>query len=230
MAEQRGFVFSVIFIVIFSVLVATIPIGLQGQGAEPDMLSPINPSLVSGFSDSEDFIRSNFTGSTYEYELNSKTWLWITDDASFEMYEKILVAGFLWLGGLEACKFVSDEGTDRGTTLTLAEIDTDDTNGTALYSIYYNANQAKAGDLICYWNTTLYASSTDAWLADGLYMLHGIGIDTTAVADVGSLLISLLFLQLPDVPLLLNILLATPIWASIIYLLWWLFKETVPFL
>lgn len=214
---------------VFAALVATIPIGLQGSGAEPELIYDVDSDLITGFSDSENFARTNFTGLSYTYELNNKYWLWITDDSSFEMYEKILVAGFLWLGGLSALKFVSSEGTDRGTTLTLAEMDTDDTDGIVSYSILYNDNGAKAGDLVCYWNSTEYDNSTEAWLDDALYMLHGIGFDTTAVADVGSLLLSLLTLQLPDVPLLLNIILVSPIYGTILYMIWWLLKETMPF-
>lgn len=230
MAEQRSFVFALVFITLFSVMVATIPTGLQGEGDNPDMVTPLDPNIISGYSDGETFSNSNFSAGVYEYELNSRTWLCLTDDLSFELYAKILIAGFLWIGGLDVVKFVSDSGTDRGTTLTLLEIDLDDTDGTARYALQYEASGGAAGDLICYWNTTAYDNSTEAWDDNGLYLFHAVGFDTTATADIGALLLSLLFLQLPDVPLLVNILIATPIWASVVYLIWWVLKETIPFI
>jgi len=39
-----------------------------------------------------------------------------------------------------------------------------------------------------------------------------------------------LFFQLPDVPFLINLLLATPLWACIIYLIWWFIISMIPFL
>jgi hypothetical protein len=60
-------------------------------------------------------------------------------------------------------------------------------------------------------------------------MLHGVGIDATAAMDIAQLLLGLLFLQLPDVPVLVNVLIAVPIWASVVYLIWFVIKETLPF-
>ena len=38
-SEQRGFVFSVVFIIVFSALLSSIPAGLQGSGEDPDTVS-----------------------------------------------------------------------------------------------------------------------------------------------------------------------------------------------
>ena len=90
-------------------------------------------------------------------------------------------------------------------------------------------SSSAAGALVLYWNTTTYATSSDAWDNDDLYMLHGVGIESTATNDIGALIISLLLLRLPEVPPLVNVLLAVPIWACIIYVLWFIIKEMIPF-
>lgn len=227
-SEQQGFVFSVTFIIIFSLLLSTIPAGLQGPGLTPDMLTPVNPNLVADFSESVDFVRSDFTGVNYFYDLGGRSWICMADDTFFFLWAKVLIGGILWLGGTDACKFVF-EGEDRGESLTFAEIQADADDGTVRYSLEYVLNGNSAGGFILYWNTTLYANASSAWLADGLYLLHGVGIENTASMNIGMLLISLLLLQLPEVPLLVNVLIAVPIWAGIVYIIWFIIKEMIPF-
>lgn len=229
--EQRTFVFSIIFIILFSVLIATIPLGLHGLGETPDMITPVDPNTVAGFSDSEEFMKGNFTEyGTYEYELNDKTWYCTNIGSGFALGVKVLLFGFLWLGGLESVKFISSDGGDRGETLLFTEIDADDDDGLASYELLYVDNGNAAGTLIIYWDITTYSGAYDAWAADALYCIHGVGLESSAVIDIGSLLIDLLTLQLPEVPLLVNILIVVPIWAGIVYILWYIIKEMIPFL
>lgn len=227
--EQRGFVFSVTFIVIFGLFLATLPAGLQGPGETPDMVLPINPNMISDFSDSVDYHRSDFTLYRYYYDLGGRSWMCLTDETAFQVLAKVLVGGVLWLGGFDSTEFATEEGEDRGETLSLTEIDADATDGTVRYSLKYVLNGNSAGGFVVYWNTTTYATAVLAWPANGLYLLHGVGIDTSATANIGALLVGLLLLQLPDVPLLVNVLIAVPIWAGVIYILWYVIKEMIPF-
>ena len=229
MAEQRTFVFSVTFIIIFSVLLSTIPVGLLGAGTDPDMITSVNPNVVAGFSDTETYQESNFTTGLYEYDLGGRTWLCIGSGTSFVLVAKIFFAGFLWLGGIDQVKFISSEGVDRGTELLFTEIATDADEGTIIYEIMYVDTGNAAGSFIVYWNSTLYTDPKDAWDNDSIYLIHGIGLESTAVIDIGSLLLDLLTLQIPQVPLLVNVLIAVPIWASIVYLIWYIIKEMIPF-
>ena len=114
MSEQKTFVFSVTFIIIFSVFLSTIPVGLLGEGASPDMVSSVDPNVVAGFSDSETYQQSNFTAGLYEYDLGGRTWVCLGTGTGFALGAKVLFAGFLWLGGIDQVKFVSSEGIDRG--------------------------------------------------------------------------------------------------------------------
>ena len=229
-SEQRTFVFSVTFIIIFAVLLSTIPIGLLGQGADPDMITSVDPNVVAGFSDSEAYQQSNFTGGIYEYELGGNTWLCLGPGTGFALGAKVLFAGFLWLGAMNLVKFVSSEGVDRGEALLFTEIETDADEGTISYELLYVDTGNAAGGFSVYWNSTEYTDPANAWGNDSIYLLHGVGLESTAVIDIGSLLLDLLTLQIPEVPLLVNILLAVPIWAAIVYLIWYIIKEMIPFL
>ena len=228
-SEQRAFVFAVSFIVIFSVLVASVPTGLLGLGETPDMVTALDPSIITGFSESETYSRPNFTTYQYVYDLGGRTWLCLGNDLGFALGAKVFILGFLWFGVVDSVKFTSLEGTDRGAELLFSEISTDAEEGIAQYTLQYIGTGSSAGGFVIYWNTTIYSDPSYAWTNDTLFALHGQGVADTANADIGSLLISLLFLQIPEVPLLINILLITPIWASIIFVLWYIIKEMIPF-
>jgi len=234
-SEQRGFIFAVVFIVIFSVLLSTIPVDLQGVGATPDMIIPLEPSLITGFAASETYTYANFTYypvydfAYYLYELGGRTWEIQQEDDWFLLGAHVLYGGFLWLGQYDYVNFISVDGANRGNLLTFDEIEADADNGTIRYNLQYITGGSSAGGFVVYWNTTTYATAILAWNAEKLYFVHGVGFAETATSDIGSLLISLLLLQLPDVPLLVNILLVTPIWASIIFVLWYIIKEMIPF-
>lgn len=227
--EMRGFVFSLVFIIVFATLFSSIPAGLQGSGSSPDTVVPIDPNLVSGFADSENYTGAAFTGGTYEYTLNLRDWVAVTDDSALSLAAKILSFGF-WLGHLDACTFTSDSGTDRGPVLSFTEITADATDGAVRYSLQFTVTGDDAGAFVTYWNTTTYDNAQDAWDNDELYLLHGIGLASTATNNIGALLVGLLTLSLPDVPVLVNMFLAVPIWACIVYVLWYVIKEMIPFL
>jgi len=232
-SEQRGFVFSVVFIVIFSALLASIPAGFQGSGEEPDTIIPIDPNLLTGFADSEDYDPTDYTGGAvkvHDYDnFGGHDWRSLTDDDTFLTLGAKVYFVWFWFGDIDSCKFESPDGINRGTQLDFDEIDADDTDGdyAVRYSLTLEDTGDSAGSFVVYWNGT--ASVNDAWDADDVYLLHGVGIDTTATTNVAALLVSLLFLQLPEVPTLINILLAAPIWACIVFVLWYVVKEMIPF-
>lgn len=230
MSEQKTFVFAVTFIIIFATFLSTIPVGLLGEGSEPDMIGSVDPSVVAGFTDTETYQQSNFSGIFYEYDLGGRTWRCEGYDTYFRLATKVFVFGFLWLGGLDRVKFISPEGVNRGEALLFSEIETDASEGTISYELLYVDTGNAAGSFIVYWNITEYTDPKDAWDNDVIYLMHGVGLESTAVIDIGTLLLDLLTLQIPEVPLLVNVLLAVPIWASIVYLIWFIIKEMIPFL
>jgi len=229
MAEMRGFIFAVSVIVIFSGLLITIPTDFLGEGATPDTaISPISPNLISDFTESESYTYSNFTLGVHSYNLGDWEWLvgYSAQNFVLGVKEKFLT---LWFGGVSYCKFISDSGTDRGNVLSLTEIADDAEEGEIRYNLIFEDTGNSGGALVFYWNTTLYSDPADAWTNDVLYLLHGLGIDELD-GSIGSLLINLLFFQLPDMPFLVNLILVTPLWAMIGYIIWFLIISMIPFL
>jgi len=232
--EMRGFVFAVVFIFVFSALLASIPVGFQGTGETVQPIIPVDPSILTDFTDHANYTKTDFTEFpasvfVYEYNLANRDWLAATDEVTFGLAAKIYFF-FLWLGQVDQVKFTSPDGVDRGADLSFANIDTDADDGAVRYSMQFTTSGQSAGAFVCYWNTTTYSNSSLAWDADALYMLHGVGIESTATNDIGALIISLLLLQLPEVPTLINIFLAVPVWACIVFVLWFIIKEMIPFL
>jgi len=230
MAEMKTFVIAVSFIIIFSGVLITVPTDLLGEGATPDTpVTPVNPNLLTDFTDSETYTQPNFTLGSYYYALGSYNWIaGVGLTTEFSLAAKTYFFG-LWLGGYRLCKFITEGGTDRGTSISFAEITTDAEDGAVLYNLIFEDDGTDAGGFVVYWNSTLYADPADAWTNNVLYLTHGVGFTTNAL-NIGSLLLGLLFFQLPDVPFLINLLLATPLWACIIYLIWWFIISMIPFL
>lgn len=229
MAEQRTFIFSVVFIILFSSVLVTMPADLQGSGATTEAVTPINPNFVSDFTAYEQYNKSFFSVIPilhYVYELSPTTFECAFATDNFYLAAHVLFFG-LWLGARDFSNFIAEDGTDRGTTLSFTEIDTDAEEGVVRYNLFLSDAGTSAGGLVLWWNTTTYATSSLAWTAGALQFLHGIGF--TPNSDIVSLLLGLLLLQLPDCPVLINVLLATPIWASVVYLIWFVIKESLPF-
>lgn len=229
--EMRGFVFSIVFIIVFAGLLASIPADLQGQGGTAETVLPVDPQLITDFSDDEDFTRTDFSAGVqvYDYDLGGFKWRCLYDGSQFSVYRKILIAGVLWLGATKSTQFYLDNGTNRGQFLSYTELEGDAEDGTVRYDLELTDSGNEAGGFVFYWNTTTHSDPEDAWDNDILYLLHGIGIDASATQNIGALLVSLLFLQLPNVPVLVNLLIATPIWACIVFVLWFVIKEMIPF-
>lgn len=232
-SEQYGFVFAVIFITVFAGLTAMIPVDLQGKGTTtPNIQIPVDPTLVSDFSDSETFTKSDFAGiitQYYVYDGDADTFPYTFEcdyvASTFVVGAHILWFG-LWLGAIDYCKFVNENGTTY-TSLAFSDIDNDMEDGSIRYNLIFVNTGKDAGSFVFYYNTTTYTDSTDAWDNDELYLIHGYGF--TPNSNIISLLVGILFLQLPDVPAGINLLIATPPWASIIYIIWFVVKESLPF-
>lgn len=234
MTEMRGFVFALIFIIVFAGLLSSVPVDLFGSGETPDTITPIDPSLISGFDDYENWSAISYVGSPvaeYAYDdLGGYDWIaQYAVSGYFYIGSKSTFLG-IWFGLLDYVRFKSPDGIDKGTSLSFAEIDADASDGSVRYLMHYDEFGTSAGTFVIYWNSTLYTDSEDAFDNDELYFIHGMGFAEGATNNIGLLLISLLLLQLPDVPILLNLLLATPIWACIVFVLWYVIKEMIPFL
>lgn len=232
--EQYGFVFAVTFIIVFSALIGSIPVDFQGQGSTPDILIPVNPNLLTDFEETKQFSEDDFTMVVaylgyYYYDLptGGTTFECDIDTDAFKVGAHTLWVGF-WLGGISWTNFISENGTNYGTSVSFSDLENDAVEGAVRYTLQYEDSGLSAGGFVFYWNTTTYSYPIDAWDNDELELLHGVGF--VADTNIANLLFALLFLQLPDVPATVNILMVAPLWACIIFVLWFVIKEMIPFL
>ena len=160
--EQYAFVFSVTFIIIFSALVASVPIDFQGKGSTVETVTPINPNLLTDFANIKEFDRTDFIVIlgidyfTYEIVVDSTTF-----EAQFDQTDSFSVGAHtlwigIWLGGYDWCEFITDNGTNYGTSVSFADIDNDADNGVVRYTLQYENAGTSAGGFIFSWNTTTY--------------------------------------------------------------------------
>ena len=231
--EQAGFIFAVTFIVLFAGLTAMVPVDLQGSGLNTEILVPVDPSQISDWTDYEDFTKADMTlvGNYYFIYYNAlggfdwRAGFTVTTE-SFDVGAKVYW-GILWLGALDSVQFINNDGINYDTSLTLTDIENDAIDGSAKYNIIFSSSGNDAGDFIFYWNITTYATPALAWTSSELYCVHGVGFSPNT--NIVSLLVGILFLQLPDVPFGINLLLASFPWASVIYIIWFIVKESLPF-
>lgn len=228
-SEMKAFVFCVVYILFFAAFIQSIPADLQGQEATPSTVIPIDPSLITGFAESETYCGDNFTGGFYEYELNSKEWIASYFDSSFELIRKVKIFGVLWLGQVDQCQFTTLDGLDRGTGLSLTEINTDAEDGAVKYTMQFVLSGEGGGSFVLYWNTTAYATAALAHASNELYIIHGFGVEDLATNNILALIVALLFFQIPEVPVLINAFLALPTWACIFYLIYFFITSVIPF-
>ena len=232
MSEQGTFVFAVTFIIVFSALVGSIPVDFQGQGTTVENITPVNPNLLSDFADREEFDKTDFSGIgslfyVYDLPVGGTTFECTFWDNEFNLGAHALFVG-IWLGGYSWINFISDNGTNHGLFVSFSDLVNDAEDGVVRYALQYEDTGNSAGGFVFYWNTTTYSNPSNAWGNNSLYLLHGIGI--TANTNIASLLLALMFLQLPEVPTLINVILITPLWGATIYVLWFIIKEMIPFL
>ncbi len=214
----------------------SIPIGLLGTGGTPDNLTPIDASLYTDFANSVSFDPTDFSAGTYsdyyEYQIVTGNFYvcknYYGADRFISIGKEVRYAGF-WFGQEARTDCYDENGTKYDGGVFLSEVKDVANDGYAKFDLRYIKSGNSAGSLIFYWNSTAYSDPQDAWDADELYFMHGQGIDSSASVDITSLLLSLLTLQLPNVPVILSIILASPFYACVIFVGWFIIKETLPF-
>ena len=222
-SEQYGFVVAVVFLLIFSAMVSTMPAGLSGSSGTPQEIGNISPSLTGDFTSKAWWKKSNYTGSpiaSWSYDLNDLHWsTFHSATGYFYVAAKDYIGGVLWLGGYWYCDFQAPDGTNRGSTLTLSQIDADSNEGSVSYSMMFHANGKSAGTFVVGWNASVYSSASDAWTAGAITFVHGVGFNDKSTNNIGALIVGLLTFSVPDIPVLVGLFLGAALWANIFFVL-----------
>ena len=157
MAEMRGFVFAITFIMIFSALISTIPAGLQGPENAPETVIPIDPRLLTTFSESVNYTTSSYSlwyagVYWYDYVLGSKEWVSTTDNSSwFALSAKVLFFG-IWFWGVDICSFITLNGENRGEDISFEEITEDADDGAVRYVLELASGDEAGSFIVFVWS------------------------------------------------------------------------------
>lgn len=225
MAEMKTFAFVVSFLLIYSAFLSTVPPGLLVDTYENPIIADVNPQLLVGFNESVQYNSTSYTGNYYGYELGGYEWASWESVTSYKMGVKAIVWA-IWVS-TALNDFVNEEGENRGTELTFVEMQEDSDNGTVRYDA---VNRFVSSGVVFYWNTNDYTYAWEAWGNDSLQVIHGIGASAESPQNALSLVLGMLTFSIPGIPFLLQVLLSSPIYASILYLIWFFIKEVIPFL
>lgn len=224
MSEMKTFSFVVSFLLVYTALMGSIPAGLLSTTYDNPVLQNIDPQLIAGFDSFVQYDYSNFSGGSFNYDLGGYEWHSASDGSNFGMGVIIRFLG-IWVD-TDWVDFALDSGQSRGTTLTLQEIQADASNGTVRYSaICFTVTTG----IIFSWNPNDYTYAWEAWGNDSLYVIHGIGINDNAPQNAISLVLGMLTFSIAEIPFLIQILINSPIYAGVLYLIFFFVKEIAPF-
>ena len=232
---MKAFTFLITTVLLYGFFLTTMPTAFLGAGTDVDTLEPmtsIDPTLVTGFGDYENWTPAAYTeqgGTAYTYTIDPNDFVSFEGGTALTVTRKVYYFGAIWLGQYDAMVFIAQDGGDRGTSLSFAEIEADDTNGTVRYDLQSYTSGKSYGVFALQWNITAYATLGLAWTAQEVDLVHGVGYENTAPANALNLVLGLITFTLPDVPKMIQVILASPIYAPGIYLIWFLIKESMPF-
>ncbi len=223
MAEMKTFAFVVSFLLIYSAFLSTVPPGLLTDTYDDPTLTEIDPQLVVGFGSYVQYDLTNYTAGEFSYSLGGFEWnVW--DLGGVTLGTKVII--FIWID-TNWVEFILESGESRGVGVFWATVQADADNGTTRYTL---VNNAITSGMVLYWNPNDYTYCWDAWGNDSLYIIHGVGASDESPQNALSLVLGMLTFSIPGIPFLLQVLLSSPIYASILYLIWFLIKEVIPFL
>ena len=224
MAEMKNFAVVVSVLLIYSALLGTMPAGFMTATYETPELADIDPQLIVGFENYVTMNSTNFTAGGVDYDFGGHGWTAQVINGIFSLFYR---TQFLIFIPVYTGTTLTFESFDRGDFLTWETIYTDSEDGLARYTA--KCPQLTSG-LVFTWNTTDYTYPWDAWGNGSLIIVHGVGANiANAPLDVLSLLLAMLTYSVADIPPLLQVLLNSPIYASVLFLVWFIIKEVIPF-
>lgn len=218
LGEGKTLVFIVGFSLLFVIIVSLMPAGLVTENYGDFSTEP--PTYFSGielgaYAETTNFSLTDavFTneivgGRYYDFDLGGRTWYMFIDSQRSYIVFGIRTYTFLFLTSRDPLIFKNVEGIDRGTSLTIGEMNQDFTGneGYLTYRVYLERDTSIGCEVNLGFNTTLYASPQDAYENDGLRVLVGMGYDDTNTAlNIWSFIGALLYFSFPNVHPLVNI-------------------------
>ena len=224
--EPKTLFVIISFLALFGILVGTIPSDFVFSTEEYREIS------VPDYFEAIDITQY---AQTYQHNITHPTYakLWGKSEFGHDMrfaddwvdlYRLTNTHGYTFLGiwtGGHYQEWVNKEGVNRGEYLSLSELEEDWGIGTQSDKGEYTL-QCKHFHMDAWfaYNTTTYSSIKDAWDNDELKCLFGIEWDEMGTGlDAWNLIRMILFWQLPDINLVLNVIISIPLWIGISWMI-----------
>ncbi len=223
----KGVIFAVAFLGLFGILVGSMPSGFY-EGSTPQSFRPYNyPEYFEGIEVAEfaTTFLMNISSGTYTNQWGVEEgyghdFYFFGSSIYYHMYNYHTFPFWIfYLNNEHKMDWLNGTGYSRGDILNSAEIASDFVNETSEYTVQCKDLHMKAW---VGWNTTEYgqdeAGLKDAWDDGELKILWAIDMDqlgSTTGMTAWNIVSMLLLFQLPNVHPVINIIIATPIWALI---------------
>lgn len=126
-------------------------------------------------------------------------------------------------------KFYGEDGVDLGYGLAFEKIDGYCTENQSLLRFSLQSDQTQ---IVMYlgWNQTKYGKPSNALHDNAMTCLYCISFDKVNTSlNVWNLIAMLMFFQMPNIHPIINVIIAIPIWVTIIYLITVIILKIIPF-
>lgn len=158
-----------------------------------------------------------FAWRQYTFDLGGTYWVFHVNIG----YDSVRIGrrnylGIFWISN-DWLTFRNQNGTNRGESLTISEINLDyaGDEGWVSYRTYLEIDPAVGCDVNFGFNTSLYSSPEEAMNNQELVVLVGLGLeDVTTTLNAWQLVGAIMFFQLPNIDPLFNALIAFPMWGN----------------
>jgi hypothetical protein len=238
--ESRPFIMSFTFMVVYILLLSQIPVELYVHSyTQHDYnIPPYFEGLDVGvYSLSHNFTINDATttqilGITiYDWSLGGFDWRLLTDvNYNYMMIGKRNMFG-IFLISTDYLDFIGESGNNRDTELYRREMNLDYTGDESWvhYRMSLEAQPEVGCDIYLGFNTTLYNSPGEALENQALTVFQTMGLDDVYTSfNVWRLIGQLMFMTLPDIHPVLNVVLIAPIWANIVWTLLIVLSKLIP--
>ena len=243
-SELRGLIVIVTFLGVSFLLIGLMPAEIYVAGETRTIETTEFEGIdVLSFADTANLCM-NETGGAYEF--GAPTWYRmqvddgtgdlgghdvefvyrIANESTHELRNEHLYGVFIFTFGHDMNHY-DKNGIDRGTILDVSEIEDNRNpdNDTSMFTIKCSDFNAR---LIMNYNGSKWSNFTEAWDHNELYAFHGINFDQVSTSySAFDLIGRLLFFQMPEGNLILNAIIAIPVWVGIGYIVVILIYRTI---
>jgi len=236
MSEYRGLIVAGTLLASFAILSLAIPAQLYTADSMHQLTVPAYFSLDELYYFSNDDLVNligNLSGTGYpegtyvQIELDDGSgdfggwdidlFYRLAEDPNLQFFVAHMHTEWWGLQGADhAMSMENTNGVDRGSEISIDELENDMSSGNARYNAI--CDHTRLTCVVAY-NTTLYASAEDAWDNEGLSIYFGIQFDNENTGfNAMNLIASILFFDMPNVHWTINTLIAVPLWIAIGYI------------